>query len=210
MDEELKNIIFIFNRYAQTYEEKYQDINRYQSSLDLLLGKLSEKSQVLELGCGPGNITQYLNHKRPDLELVATDLAEDMLEIAQKKLPSVNFEIFNFKELDSYPITFDALVAAFCLPYLDHSETAVLLHSAYEKMNENGLLYISTMEGKHKLSGIQKSSSKNEEMMIYFYEENWLIEQIERVGFRVKYSELIPQPVISKSTGQDVVIIAQK
>ena len=44
---------------------------------------------VLELGCGPGNLSKQLLSLRPDLKITATDLAPDMLEIAQETNPSI-------------------------------------------------------------------------------------------------------------------------
>ena len=209
MNEELKNTINIFNQYAALYAEKYEDVSIYTTSLELYLNKIPKQAQVLELGCGPGNITSYLASKRPDLKIVATDMAEDMLKIGKKKVPSASFEIFNFKDLRSYKGEIDSLMAGFCLPYSSYSETIELFKAASEKMAKKGLFYLSTMEGSHKISGIQKSSSGKNEMMLYFYEENWLLQQLENTGFRIKYSELIPQPENSKSSGQDVVIIAE-
>lgn len=210
MNEELKNTVFTFNRYAEAYAEKYSDITIYQSSLELFCNHLPINAELLELGCGPGNVTKFLVDKRPDLSIVATDLAEDMLKIAQRNLPSVSFQMLNFKNLQSYEHKVDALVAAFCLPYSSYDETIELIQSAIEKLRDNGLFYISTMEGNHKLSGLKKSSSGKDEMQQYFYEENWLIQKLQAAGFHVKYSELIPQPEESKSSGQDLVIIAQK
>jgi len=45
---------------------------------------LNEQAKVLELACGPGNITKCLLSKRPDLEILATDIAPNILELAKK------------------------------------------------------------------------------------------------------------------------------
>lgn len=73
----------VFGEHAEAYALKYADVGRYKSSLDRFLDLLPMDARVLELACGPGNVTRYLIEQRPDLRILATDLAPEIVEVAR-------------------------------------------------------------------------------------------------------------------------------
>jgi ubiquinone/menaquinone biosynthesis C-methylase UbiE len=59
-----KLAVNMFNKAAKLYEEKYMDVSSYTEGLDVFCEKLGYKdANILELGCGSGNITRYLTNK---------------------------------------------------------------------------------------------------------------------------------------------------
>src|SRR5690606_23106064 len=54
----------------------------------------------------------------------------------------------------------------FCLPYLSQSDTQKFITDGYNLLNDNGLIYISFVEGAPSKSGFQTSSSGDR---CYFY-----------------------------------------
>lgn len=87
------------------------------ANIILMNGKSSPK--VLELGTGSGAISVALKHEFPELELTATDVSKEALEIAQKNAKK-NKVTINFIESDLLSCVaeddFDILVAN--LPYI--------------------------------------------------------------------------------------------
>ena len=47
----------------------------------------SNPKLVYDLGCGPGNVTAFLQHKWPNAEVIGVDLSPEMLEQANNKYP---------------------------------------------------------------------------------------------------------------------------
>lgn len=64
-----------WNKIAALYQEKFMTIDLYNDSFDQLCELLPLKNaKLLKVGCGPGNITQYLLSKGPDIKIIATDV----------------------------------------------------------------------------------------------------------------------------------------
>ena len=53
-----------WNKVAQLYEDKFMDLDLYNDTYDQFCELLLKKNaSILEIGCGPGNITKYLLSK---------------------------------------------------------------------------------------------------------------------------------------------------
>ena len=92
--------IAIFDKHAQEYEQRFMDVSLYADTLDLFCDSLAkEDASVLELACGPGNITRYLINKLPNLKVLATDLSFTMLELAKKNNSEANFELLDCRDI---------------------------------------------------------------------------------------------------------------
>lgn len=210
MKDNFKNAVSIFNKYASGYQEKYMNVSLYKDSLGELLKLLPLEASVLDLGCGPGNISSFLLDHIPDLELTCVDAAEKMLEIAKKNNPSADCILKDIRKVKTIEKKFDAVICGFCLPYLSRQETEKLFKDISGILHKTGLLYVSTMEDSYTRSGIQRSSSKEDELFIFYYEAEYLKDLLERNGFEILYEEMIQQPKDQRSSGQDIVLIARK
>ncbi len=79
-----------FDKHASNYADKYFDLRDYHSYYDMLLQQLpATASRVLDLACGPGNVTAYLSQQRPELSFDCVDKSESMLAQVQHRLPYV-------------------------------------------------------------------------------------------------------------------------
>ncbi len=210
MEDNFKNAVNIFNKYAEAYEEKYMDVSLYKRSLDELIDFLPRKASVLDIGCGPGNISSYLLKQLPELRVTCADGAEKMLEIAARNNPRATFKILDIRKVKTIGEKFNAVICGFCLPYLSREETEVLLKDIYSILTKNGIFYLSTMEDSYSHSGYQKSSSGEDRLFIYYYEAEYLKDFLQEKGFKIVYEELVTQPEDQRSSGQDIILIAEK
>lgn len=189
-----------FDKLAQQYQDKYMDFDFYTDTYDTFCSLLEYlpqhgiKTRVLELACGPGNITRYLLNKRPDLNILATDLAPNMVTLAQKNNPTARFAVMDSRQLSRVNTLFnvprheshqfDAIVCGFCLPYLDKSDVATLIKDMAGLLSSDGLVYISTMEDDETKSGFQ-TSSDGDQVYIHYHQGTFLVEQLEQYGFDI-------------------------
>ncbi|MBS1731329.1 MAG: class I SAM-dependent methyltransferase [Bacteroidetes bacterium] len=159
-----------WNKVASLYQEKFMDLELYDETYDFVCNNISKsEAKILEIGCGPGNITRYLLSKKPDFDILGIDIAPNMIDLAQKNNPTARFAIMDSRQIDKIKAKYDGIVCGFCLPYLSHSDSQKFIADCNNLLNENGLLYLSFVEGNPEKSGFQVGSSGDK---VYFYFHN--------------------------------------
>lgn len=197
----------VFHRLARSYEEKYMYLDLYNDTFDFFCDLLPEHAEVLELACGPGNITRYVLQKRPDLRMLATDLAPAMLELAAKNNPDAGFSLLDCREILVLGKSFDAILFGFGLPYLSKKEAQQWIADAARTLRPGGLLYLSTMEDDHERSGLQTSSDGAHQLYMYYHEAAYLTEALSAHGMDIL---LLERKKFTDGKTTDLVIIARK
>jgi ubiquinone/menaquinone biosynthesis C-methylase UbiE len=205
-----KIAVEVFNKLANLYESKFMNVDLYSESFDLFCKSIeTENAEVLELACGPGNITKYLLNKRPDFNILGTDLAPNMIDLAKKNNPNAEFRLLDCREILTLDQKFDAIISGFCLPYLTKEEAVQFIINSFEVLKPGGILYISTMEDDYSKSGLKKGST-GDEIFMHYHELEYLKEAIELAKMKIIkfYRQNFPTQDGTKVV--DLIIIAQK
>ncbi|MBS1582541.1 MAG: class I SAM-dependent methyltransferase [Bacteroidetes bacterium] len=203
--------IRLFDRAAADYAAKYMDVGRYAAALDRLCTALPPDAGVLEIACGPGNITRYLLDRRPDLRILGTDLSPRMLELARANNPEAAFALLDARDLGRSAATYDGIVCGFGLPYLSPEEADRLIEAAAAVLRPGGLLYLSTMEGDPERSGPQRSSSgEGEALHIQYHRADRLTATLVRHGFTIVDLQRAEYPAPDGSPVIDLMVVAQR
>lgn len=156
-----------WNKIASLYQAKFMDLDLYNESYDLFCNSINnEKAKLLEIGCGPGNITRYLLSKRPDFTIYGIDISPNMIELAKANNPSASFDVMDCREISIIQSKFDGVVCGFCFPYLSQSDVSKLISDCYNLLTTGGVLYMSFVEGEPGKSGFQSGNSGDR---AYFY-----------------------------------------
>lgn len=209
--DQLTSIIEIYNKYASDYDAKFRDFDLYHDTFTALLSKLKSDSTLLELGCGPGNVIQYCLQQKPSLKITGIDLAENMLEIARANCPDARYYCMNILEVDQLSPTYDAVVAAFCLPYIAPESLDKFFNNLNLKTNPQGLIYLSCMEGESDRSGFEKTSfTGDSDLYIYYHQRNVLEEKLVENGFVIEHFYTKDYPESDGSFTTDLIYIGQK
>jgi 2-polyprenyl-3-methyl-5-hydroxy-6-metoxy-1,4-benzoquinol methylase len=210
MQDKTQAAVAIFNRLADVYQNKYMDQSLFHDTFDFFCKNISpENPQVLEIACGPGNITQYLLKVRPDLQIFGIDLAPNMIELAKINNPGAHFEVMDAKTIGQLPQKYHAIMCGFCLPYLNKTEALQLIRDAAHLLLPGGVCYLSTMENDYDKSAIQRASS-GDEMFIHFHEAAYLVHALEENGFNILDIQRKVYPDGHGSETIDLVVIAQR
>jgi len=180
-----KVAVEVFNKRANLYQEKFMDVSLYNDTFDLFCDKITkENASILELACGPGNITKYLLNKRPDLKISGIDLAPNMLELAKINNPAAEFKLMDCRDIGTINKKYDAIMCGFCLPYLSKEGAVKLIGDASKILESKGLIYISTMEDDYHKSGIRRGSY-GDEIYIHFHQADYLADALIENNFKL-------------------------
>lgn len=203
-----KNAITLFDKLAKLYESKYMNVDLYREGLDLFCGQIPKKNpEILELACGPGNITKYLLQKRPDLKIFGTDLAPNMIALAKANNPEAEFGLMDCRNIKQLAKKYDGIMCGFALPYLSKEEAIQLIADTANLLHPKGILYLSTMSDDYSKSGIEAAST-GDKTFVYYHQADYLTKALEENGFKIILSKYQDYPLKKGIT--DLIIVAQK
>lgn len=209
MDKRTRETVKIFDDAAQGYQEKYMDVSTYADSLSLFCDSLNSlESNILDVACGPGNVSKFIIDKNPAAKILATDLSRKMLELTKINVSNARTALMNAKDIKSIDQQFDGILASFIFPYLSKSEVIDFINDATTKLKKNGVLYISTMKGKNSESGYV-GPEDGVQMYMNYHEADYLERALIDCGFSIVSSILQPYDYGSDKKGDDIIIIGK-
>jgi len=108
---------------------------------------ISNNIRILDAGCGTGSGTDYLIHLNPEAEIVAIDLSEKALEVAQErcrrsgvKAKSLEFHHLNLEQVDQLSGEFNLIN---CVGVLHHLPDPIKgIQALAKKLAHGGLFHI--------------------------------------------------------------------
>jgi cyclopropane fatty-acyl-phospholipid synthase-like methyltransferase len=143
-----------------------------------------QKAKLLEIACGPGNITKYLLSKRPDFDIFGIDIAPNMIELAKLNNPTANFAVMDTRQISILDTKYDGIIGGFCLPYLSQTESAELIYNSYNLLNDKGLIYLSFVEGDPNQSDFKSGNGGR----VYFHFHN--LDDLKEQFIRTKFDKI--------------------
>lgn len=205
-----KMAIDLFDTYANEYQAKFMDTDMYNDSFDLFCQSIpTPHAEILDIACGPGNITRYLLKKRPDFNILGIDLSPNMLHLAEINNPSAKFQLMDCRDIGQLIKQFDAIMCGFGLPYLSKEETENLIRDSFALLKSKGVLYVSTMEDEYSKSGL-KTSSSGSQLFMYYHEAETLTHALKKYGFKIIDLQRKRYPAPDGTITTDLLIIAGK
>ena len=147
----------LYTELADIYYEMYQSLIDYGKEFNFYnkyLKKFKCRS-VLELGCGNGILASYL--KKSDYEYTGLDISLEMLEIARKNHPDINFIQGDMRDLQ-LNAKFDAVIIpgrSFC-HMTTNDDIMNALKSVHYSLKEGGILIFDNYRAEKIFSEIDK------------------------------------------------------
>lgn len=209
--EATQKLIKTWDSVSSKYDQKFSPMSIYDETYNEF-SKLLPKadSQILEVGCGPGNVSNYFLTKNPRLNWFGTDFSTEMISIASNKVSNAKFEVLDARKIGNLELKFDGVIAGFLLPYLDKFETKNFLSDCKNLLTLNGKLYISVDEGDYEDSCFKLSSDGKTGMQLYYYDFTLLQEMLFESGFKILNSFDVYYQINDELSSNHVVIIAEK
>lgn len=111
------------------------------------LNTLDVRGRYLDVGCGPGILTQEVAVRRPDAEITGIDISPEMIKLADNELATELSGRIRFKTADACNTetmndlgTFDLIFSTFTMHHWN--EPALPLRNLFAILNPGGFLYI--------------------------------------------------------------------
>jgi len=174
-----------WNKIAQLYEANFMDLKLYNDTYTDFCNSLSKyNADILEIGCGPGNITKQLIHHNPNFKITAIDISENMISLAKKNNPTASFETMDCREIHKIKSKFDAIICGFTLPYLSESDCKNLIANSQKLLSKEGIIYLSFVVGSPINSGYI-SGSNGDRMYFYYHKLQKIKNELEVNSFHI-------------------------
>lgn len=116
-----------------TLKHEREDRQKYTQ---LLLDTVPDGSDLLEMGCGPGDPTTKLLSKH--YNVTANDISESCLALAKKNAPSANFILSDLTQLDFPADSFDAVVAYYVFHHVPRDSYASVINNVFKWLRPGG------------------------------------------------------------------------
>jgi ubiquinone/menaquinone biosynthesis C-methylase UbiE len=197
-----------FDRLAERYAQKYLALDTYDAHyLQFCAHVVRQGATVLDVACGPGNVSAFLVRERPDLQVLGIDLAPSMVRLAQAHVPSASFMVHDCRHLADLDRVFDGIAYAFGLNYLSQEDAEQFFASLSKVLAPNGALYLSAMSGPTEQSGLQTSSS-GDQIYVYYRPRQEIVRLVQGAGLEVVFLDEIASPANASKPTIDVVLVA--
>ena len=117
--------------------------------------ELFDGADVLEIGCGTGNVTQRLKRARPGAQLTGMDPDPRALARAGRKFrgtAGVRFDRGYAQEVPYGDESFDRVLSSMMLHHLDDDVKAAAVAEAFRVLRPGGSMHVVDMVGHHAAS----------------------------------------------------------
>lgn len=211
-DERTKETIETYDKTAVKYQDKFMEMDLYNDTFDRFCDLVKKQgADILDIATGPGIVVKYLHFKRPDFKILGIDLSSNMIEQAKKNNPQAEFAVMDCRAIEAIDRRFDAIICAFCLPYLSKEESKKLISDSSALLNPGGIMYLSTMEGDYGKSGFETTSfSDQSRVFIYYHQEKYLSDCLSDAGFDLVDLQRKDYPEPDGTFLTDMILIAKK
>lgn len=213
MDSEtLARIISSYGSLAAEYARRFHNELEAKPLDRELLNRFAERlkgaGKVCDLGCGPGHVASYLHARGVDA--FGVDLSPEMIEIARKLNPGVEYREGNMLSLDASAGSWAAIVAFYSVIHIPRTELPELFREFARVLKPAGLVFLAFhigLGGEHldELWGVKTN------LDFYFFHRREVERHLRTAGFFIEDSlERQPYPEVEVPTRRAYVLASKK
>jgi len=184
-----KFAVSTYNKIADAYTKQYFNDLTDLPYIDKFLLKLPASAKILDIGCGPGTFTQYLQQK--GFEVEGIDLSEEMIKIAKEKVPGVTFRLMDMRKLEYPDNSFGGLLVAYSLIHIPSEEIPSTL-LGFKKVLKTGGYMMIIAQGGEPDKIVDEPLKEGEKIFINFFTKERLSDFLKNADFSMEYQEEMP------------------
>lgn len=163
------------------FERKHFD----QIILRWFATQIPSDETVLEIGCGPGEVSGYL--QRFGVKCLGTDISTQMIEAAREYFPEVQFEVQDFFRLEYDDNAFCGVVGFYAIVNLVLEEVRAVLVEVQRVLKREGLFLFSfhVDEGEEKVDVENFFKQEGNTLTFYYFKVDDVKALVEGAGYQV-------------------------
>ncbi len=198
------------SKHTENYTKTANNLFRYLAYRDIesIISRYHKRGKIaLDYGCGTGISTEFIQSF--NFEVHGIDISKEMLKIAKKKCPNVDFQLIRNNIIPFQKEFFDLIFSSFVLFEISNKDDIIkYLKEAKKALKKNGIVIAITgneqmysgnwiimnnnfPENQNVSSGQLVKISLPENNMVftdYYWTNNDYKECIELAGFRILYA----------------------
>ena len=140
----LLETIAVYDQLGPKYVDQIAHVRLPQ--LQEFIDMLPNGARVLDVGCAGGRDSAIL--RDAGFEVIGIDLSESFLELARERVPGVEFQLMDARELNLEHDIFDGIWVNAVLLNLERSEILGVLQGLWRTMKSGGICVVGVKEGK--------------------------------------------------------------
>jgi SAM-dependent methyltransferase len=155
----------LYSELAEIYDQLYLNIFNYEQDAEFVDSILKKYriNELLELGCGSGHLAHLLVKR--GYTIIGVDLYNEMLQIARKRLPEVEFVQQDIRNL-KFDRKFDGIIAmGRMFTYMTTNEAVEQsIHSIASYLNSGGIFLFDNFSAPHFIKNLKENQEKIHEV----------------------------------------------
>lgn len=184
----VEQTIATYDKIAKQWNRDHYNPNFWAEEFRIFQGFVKGK-KVIDIGCGTGrDAVLFVN---AGFDYTGIDASVGMLEEARKRIPTANFVLMDFSNLDFPDETFDGFWASASLLHSSKDKVGQVLQNIRKVLKPNGVGFISLKEKKLVDDEMVKDEEYgNGERYFVFYEMEEFKKILEESGFTVVRADI--------------------
>jgi len=172
--------------YAEAFADDLLRLPIDREVLDSVVQRLGRDLPVLDLGCGPGQVGQYLTER--GLRVVGLDLALTMLLVARRRTGNRNLACGDMRSAPFGSASFRAVVAFYSIHHLPRSALRAALIEIRRLLKPAGLFVVATHLGEsevysseflgHRIAPVGGTLYRNGELLDEIQSQSFVVEDV--------------------------------
>lgn len=149
---------------------------------DLFFERVVNKGTAIEIGCGPGEIANYLKMK--GLDIIGLDISSKMIEVAKKINPFIDFRIGDVFDLKYNDDSIAGIVAPYLIVNFKLDDISKVFSEIYRVLIDKGQLLISFHSGGQELE-INDFFVKGNTIPFTYFDSDTIRDRLVNSGFKI-------------------------
>ena len=176
------NTIDLYTKYAEQFDSRIGSLTQYHQSYTDFVKMAENTETLLDLACGPGNVSAFLQKLIPAVSITCVDFSGKMLELAEAKIANGTFYKSDILDIRIPPKKYGMIVCAFGLPYIAGLQVGTFVSELNRFAGTGTTVYISCMQGDRSQYETM-SFAKDEQVLVHYHSKESILDNFEKQGF---------------------------